>query len=514
MRAVILAGGLGTRLRPYTTVIPKPLVPIGDRPVLEHIIRSLARCGVDQIDLCVSHLGQLISVYLTNADLPREVQLTFHWESEPLGTAGALAVVPDLEGTFIVMNGDVLTTLDYRELLAVHRERDAALTVAMHSKRVDIDLGVIESEGGLVGNYIEKPTLRYQVSMGVYVYDARALRFLPDGPCQFPELVMRLLAAGERVAACESDADWYDIGTVGEYERAAADVERFPDKYGMEPLLFPPRDVFPASQTQNRSDSTAPADGHNGARRLTSVPPVLEATVLTTRAEPLPDRPRRRRGDALRAALKRMLDIVIAALALALLSPLLLLIALLVVLDSPGPVFYRAERTGFRGRPLRMLKFRKMHPNARGAALTVAGDGRLTRLGAWLARTKLDELPQLWHVLRGEMSLVGPRPESPSHVERVRLDYLEILEVRPGLTGYSQLAFAEEPWILDPDDPQGHYLNALLPQKVALDRLYASRFGTRRDLKILIATIATVALRQPVAVDRTSGALTVRRRPA
>ena len=244
------------------------------------------------------------------------------------------------------------------------------------------------------------------------------------------------------------------------------------------------------------------------------MPPKLEAAALTTRAEPLPDRPQRRRGDALRAALKRMLDVVIAALALAVLSPLLLLIALLVVLDSPGPVFYRAERTGFRGRPLRMLKFRKMHPDAQGAPLTVAGDGRLTRLGVWLVRTKLDELPQLWHVLRGEMSLVGPRPESPSHVDRVRLDYLEILEVRPGLTGYTQLAFVAEPWILNPDDPQHHYVNELLPQKVALDRLYASRLGTRRDLKIVIATIATVVLRQPVAVNRTSGALTLRRRPA
>ena len=90
MRAVVLAGGLGTRLRPYTTVIPKPLVPIGNRPVLEHIIRSLGKCGVDRIDLCVSHLGELILVYLANADLPPEMQLAFHWENEPLGTAGAL----------------------------------------------------------------------------------------------------------------------------------------------------------------------------------------------------------------------------------------------------------------------------------------------------------------------------------------------------------------------------------------------------------------------------------------
>jgi NDP-mannose synthase len=250
MRAVILAGGLGTRLRPYTTVIPKPLVPIGDRPVLEHIIRSLVRSGVDHIDLCVNHLGELILIYLANADIPPEVRLAFHWEHEPLGTAGALATVPDLEGTFLVINGDLLTTLDYRELLEYHKEQGAALTVAMHAKRVNIDLGVIESDDGLVRNYIEKPSMRYQVSMGAYAYDERALDFLPDGVCQFPDLVLRLLDAGERVAAFESDADWYDIGTVGEYERASADVERYPEKYGLEPLPHTEHELIPAMETE------------------------------------------------------------------------------------------------------------------------------------------------------------------------------------------------------------------------------------------------------------------------
>ena len=181
MRAVILAGGLGTRLRPYTTVIPKPLVPIGDRPVLEHIIQSLTRSGVDQIDLCVSHLGQLICVYLANADLPRDVRLSYHWESEPLGTAGALSGVPDLEGTFIAMNGDVLTTLDFETLVDYHFEQDAALTVAVRGQPVHVDLGVIESENGLVCAYREKPTLRFKASMGVYVFDARALKQHPAG---------------------------------------------------------------------------------------------------------------------------------------------------------------------------------------------------------------------------------------------------------------------------------------------------------------------------------------------
>ena len=251
MRAVILAGGLGTRLRPYTTVIPKPLVPIGDRAVLEHIIQSLNRSGVDHIDLCVGHLGQLICVYLANADLPHDVRLSYHWESEPLGTAGALAGVPGLEGTFIALNGDVLTTLDYETLVDYHLERDAALTIAMRGQHVNVDLGVIESGNGLVRAYTEKPTLRFNASMGIYVFDARALQWLPGRDrFQLPELVLRLLAAGERVAAFESDADWFDIGTVGEYERAAADVKRFPEKYGLETSALPPHDVFPAMQAQ------------------------------------------------------------------------------------------------------------------------------------------------------------------------------------------------------------------------------------------------------------------------
>jgi lipopolysaccharide/colanic/teichoic acid biosynthesis glycosyltransferase len=219
-------------------------------------------------------------------------------------------------------------------------------------------------------------------------------------------------------------------------------------------------------------------------------------------------------AETLRKVVKRGIDVSVAFAALVVLSPLFLALALLIVIDSRGPVFYRAQRVGFRGQPLAMLKFRKMHRTAGGAALTMADDDRLTRVGRWLARTKLDELPQLWHVLRGDMSLVGPRPESPGFVERHRDDYEVILTTRPGLTGFSQLAFAREGAILDPEDPQGHYVDRLLPQKVRLDRMYASRLSTRRDLAILIATFATVALRQPVAVNRRTGALTRRRRPA
>jgi NDP-sugar pyrophosphorylase family protein len=236
MRAVILAGGLGMRLRPYTTILPKPLVPVGDRPILEHIILRLNACGVSSIDMCVGHLGELIRLYFSQQDkLPVELEMRWHWENEPLGTAGALRTVPDLDETFIAMNGDVLTTLDYRQLIEYHREHDAMLTVATQAKRVNIDLGVIEIDDGVIVDYQEKPSLDYKVSMGIYVYEPEALKYLPrQGPCQFPDLVLSLLADGKRVAAFPSDAEWYDIGTIAEYERALQALESWPAQPGIE----------------------------------------------------------------------------------------------------------------------------------------------------------------------------------------------------------------------------------------------------------------------------------------
>jgi NDP-mannose synthase len=230
---VILAGGLGTRLRPYTTVIPKPLVPVGDRPVVEHIVHALARSGADRIDLCVSHLGELIQLYFSQMVNPEGVQLAFYWEEEPLGTAGALGLVPDLDATFIAMNGDVLTNIDYRALVEYHHEREAILTIAMQTKSVQVELGVIKQAGGYVDDYVEKPVLDYHVSMGIYVYDRRALEYLPRGVCQFPDLVLRLIAAKQRVAAYLTDADWFDIGTIEEYERASKAIALAPERFGM-----------------------------------------------------------------------------------------------------------------------------------------------------------------------------------------------------------------------------------------------------------------------------------------
>jgi NDP-mannose synthase len=214
-------------------VIPKPLVPVGDRPVVEHIVQSLTRSGFHHIDLCVSHLGELIQLYFSQKVMPDELQLEFFWEDEPLGTAGALGVIPDLDETFIAMNGDVLTNIDYRSLVDFHRERGGILTIAMQRKRVQVDLGVIHHAGGYVDGYVEKPMLDYCVSMGIYVYERRALDYLPEGECQFPDLVLRLIEANEPVAAYLTDADWFDIGTVEEYERASHAIAAAPERFGM-----------------------------------------------------------------------------------------------------------------------------------------------------------------------------------------------------------------------------------------------------------------------------------------
>jgi len=213
-------------------------------------------------------------------------------------------------------------------------------------------------------------------------------------------------------------------------------------------------------------------------------------------------------------ALKRLLDIVGAGVVLVVVSPLLVGLAIAVKLESRGPVFYRCRRVGFRGRELHILKFRKMHKDATGPALTVSADERLTRVGRFVASAKLDELPQLWNVLKGEMSLVGPRPEDPSFVELRSEDFEVILALKPGITGLSQLAFAKESELLNPVNRLGDYLERFLPQKIALDRLYVSRRTVWVDLRILAWTVAAVLLRREVAVNRQTIKLTRRKRLA
>lgn len=228
MKAVILAGGKGTRLAPYTTVFPKPLVPIGQYPILEILLRQLHAQGVDDVTLTVGYLGELIRAYFTQRPkLTSTLKLSYVNELKPTGTAGSLASVPGLEETFLVMNGDVLTTLDFQALVRHHRERGAALTIALHPKKVKVDLGVLTTdERGDIVDYREKPEFDYSVSMGIYVYEPRVLTFIkPAEYLDFPDLVLRLIAAGERVTGYASNDVWLDIGRHEDYARATEEFE-------------------------------------------------------------------------------------------------------------------------------------------------------------------------------------------------------------------------------------------------------------------------------------------------
>lgn len=227
MQAVILAGGRGRRLAPFTAAFPKPLVPVGDRAVLEVLICRLVAAGVTEIVLSVDHLAELIMAYVEGHPSLRSLATyRFVRDARPGGTAGPLKRITGLAPTFLVCNGDLLTELDLGALVAHHRAQGAALTVAVHRKPVKLSLGVLDIDAaGHITRYTEKPEFRYDVSMGVYVYDARALGYITEGEyLDFPDLVARLIAAGETVAAFRTDAYWLDIGNPDDYARAQEDA--------------------------------------------------------------------------------------------------------------------------------------------------------------------------------------------------------------------------------------------------------------------------------------------------
>lgn len=237
MKAIILAGGKGTRLLPYTTVFPKPMLPVGGKPILEIIIRQLAYYGFRDIVLSVGYLAEIIEAYFQkdNFALNNGVTLAYVKEKEPLGTAGPIALMPDLKETFLVMNGDVLTTLDYSKLMAFHKEKDALLTIATSKKEVKMDLGIVEiDDAQRVRNYIEKPTYTYFDSMGIYIYEPEVIRYIEHGIyLDFPTLVQKLIENGEKVVAYYYDKSyyWIDIGQRKEYERANEEFEKRRDEF-------------------------------------------------------------------------------------------------------------------------------------------------------------------------------------------------------------------------------------------------------------------------------------------
>jgi NDP-mannose synthase len=221
VQAIILAGGRGARLAPYTSVLPKPLMPVGDRAILELVVDQLSAHGVTKVSFCVGYLAHLIRAVFDQR-VNGEVEIVYVHEAQALGTAAPLRLVDGLDSTFITMNGDVLTTLDYGDLVRYHRASGNALTIATHERSIRIDYGMLHIDVcDRVREFEEKPEIVSPVSMGIYVMEPSVLQYIPDGQrFDFPDLVQALLRADEPVGAYLFKGMWFDIGRADDYEEA------------------------------------------------------------------------------------------------------------------------------------------------------------------------------------------------------------------------------------------------------------------------------------------------------
>lgn len=232
MQAVILAGGKGTRLKPYTTVFPKPLVPVGDLPILEIIIRQLKKYGFGEIIISTGHLAELIEAYFGNGSR-WGVDIEYVREYTPLNTAGAMGLIDNLHDNFLVMNGDILTTFNYSQFFNFHIEKKGIATISLHKREAKMDYGVIEMTAEFqLNKYIEKPSYQFLVSMGINVMNARCKEYIgKNESIGLPDLMMRMKKEGEKIYCYPSDCYWLDIGRVEDYQIAQDEFEQNKNKF-------------------------------------------------------------------------------------------------------------------------------------------------------------------------------------------------------------------------------------------------------------------------------------------
>jgi len=233
MKVVILAGGKGTRLKPYTVNFPKPLMPIGDMPIIEIIIRQLKYHGFDDIILTVGHLSELIMAFLGDG-AKYGVNIRYSKEDEPLGTVGGLSLVKEeLNETFLMINGDTLTTLNFVDLIDYHKKGNSIGTIALKRRESYIDFGTVEvNTDNLLKTYVEKPTITHLVSMGVYIFDPRILDFISyKQRLDFPDLIKTLIKKGETVKGYIFRDYWLDVGRPDDYAKATEDFEKMRNKF-------------------------------------------------------------------------------------------------------------------------------------------------------------------------------------------------------------------------------------------------------------------------------------------
>lgn len=223
--AVILAGGKGTRLRPYTIVLPKPLMPIGEYPILEVIVRQLVNHGFDHITLAVNHQAELIKAFFGNGE-KWNIAIDYSLEDKPLSTMGPLRLIPHLPDNFLVMNGDILTDLSFGDFYNEHVNQKRLFTISSHKRQQLIDYGVLEldQQKNLIG-FTEKPKTDYEVSMGIYMVSREVLKFIPEGvPYGFDSLMLDLLKENRQVSVKTYNGHWLDIGRPEDYMQA---IEQF-----------------------------------------------------------------------------------------------------------------------------------------------------------------------------------------------------------------------------------------------------------------------------------------------
>jgi len=232
MQAVILAGGLGSRLRPYTITLPKPLLPVGNYAILEIIIRQLKNEGFSEVILSTGYLAEHIRAFCRDGS-QWGIKIRYVHEEKPLNTAGALKLIEGLDDDFLVMNGDILTTLNYSDFFSIHKEKGAVATIASKMRESMIDFGVLEpGSDGMLDGYVEKPVYKYLVSMGVYMISRGAVDLIKDGEAiGMPDLFLRIKDAGQKVYCHETTSYWLDIGRQDDFETAQTEFEAHPETF-------------------------------------------------------------------------------------------------------------------------------------------------------------------------------------------------------------------------------------------------------------------------------------------
>lgn len=231
-RAVILAGGKGRRLRPYTVVLPKPLMPVGEYPILEVIVRQLTYYGFTHITMAVNHQADIIKAFFNSGE-KWGIEIDYSLEDKPLSTMGPLKLITDLPDNFLIMNGDILTDLNFSDFFEYHIRQDGVFTVSSYQREQVIDYGVLDiDESDLLFGFTEKPTRRYDVSMGIYMANKKVLDYIPENTAfGFDNLMHSLLKNDERVNIKKFNGYWLDIGRPDDYIQAIEEFENLEDRF-------------------------------------------------------------------------------------------------------------------------------------------------------------------------------------------------------------------------------------------------------------------------------------------